>query len=155
MPILAVFALAFLFYACSDDSVTPTVTPGTTNFWEHTNGPRGGIVEAFTVSSSGHVIASLTVGGVFRSTNNGESWEEINSGLPDRAPSCLAANSSGHLFAGVWRKGMFRSTDNGSSWEEINSGFTSMYIYSLLFNSSGHVFAGGNTGVCHSVDNGD
>ena len=64
---------------------------------------------------------SLISDSVFRSTDNGTSWNEINSGLPNVDAYSLAASNSA-LFAGT-HSGVFRSIDNGTNWTRINSSF--------------------------------
>ncbi|MCS6804548.1 MAG: hypothetical protein RMM98_13850 [Acidobacteriota bacterium] len=45
--------------------------------WEPTNGPWGGHVRALTVNAGGDIFAG-TNGGVFRSTDDGDSWTAIH-----------------------------------------------------------------------------
>ncbi|MDZ7292991.1 MAG: T9SS type A sorting domain-containing protein [candidate division KSB1 bacterium] len=56
-------------------------------------------------------------GDVFRSTNNGESWTHVASGLADYVYA-LAINIEGYIFAGT-PEGGYRSTDNGQRWTLI------------------------------------
>lgn len=75
--------------------------------------------------SNGSLFATGRYGdGIFRSTDNGESWQSINNGLLSDVPSGLrvstvAENEYGVLFAGTEIDGVFKSTDNGDSWTEI------------------------------------
>ena len=41
-------------------------------FWAATNGPQGGDGIAMATNASGHVFVGTQGGGVFRSTNNGD-----------------------------------------------------------------------------------
>ncbi len=79
---------------------------------------------------------------MYRSTDNGVNWVQINHGLTSSAIPSLIINSSGDIFAGTIDGGVFRSTDNGDNWVQINQGLTNNYILSLAINSSGHIFAG-------------
>jgi hypothetical protein len=88
--------------------------------WQQTNESFGfteTIVTALISDSSGTVFAGCLYGssGVFRSTNNGETWTPINEGLTSTNIQALAINSNGLIFAGTQGSGIFRSTDNGSS----------------------------------------
>ena len=58
--------------------------------------------------------------GVLRSTDTGNSWTEVNSGLIDLQIRELAVTED-TLYAGTY-DGAFRLTDGGDSWTEINSG---------------------------------
>jgi hypothetical protein len=56
-----------------------------------------------------NVFAGTLSGGVFCSTNNGESWTAINDGLTHQQIWSLTIDSSGHLLAGTNGGGVFRS----------------------------------------------
>src|SRR4030095_1279130 len=126
------------------------------NFWAQTNGPQGGDGIALATNPSGHVFVGTQGGGVFRSTDNGESWTGIHNGLTDTNVRALAISGVGHIFAGTF-SGAFRSTDNGDTWVAINSGLEFPLVISLAINSSGDIFAGtfAGGGVYRSTDDGD
>lgn len=106
-----------------------------------------------------NVFAALAFDGIYRSTNNGESWLLVGLDLPDSVRRYLFVNSfifnsQGHAFVGcggyfVEPEGVFYSKDNGETWTQVNSGLTSKYVLSLAVDVSGYVFAGtyGNDGV--------
>ena len=56
---------------------------------------------------SGNNIFAGTDGGVFLSTNNGSSWNSVNSGLTNTIVSGLAI-SGNNIFAGIWGGGVWR-----------------------------------------------
>ena len=126
------------------------------DFWTSTGGPQGGDVLALATNASGHVFAGTLGGGAFRSTDNGETWTAVNSGLTATDVRALAINSDGHIFAGTFG-GVFRSTDNGDTWTPVNNGLEYPFIISLAINSSGDIFAGTfeGGGVYRSTDNGE
>jgi len=125
------------------------------NFWQQTNGPHGGFVNAFAINATGDIFAGTEGGGVFRSTNNGNSWMSINVGLTDPDVQSLVINNSGHIFAGTENSGIFRSKDNGNSWTLVNGGLTDFTVRALAINSAGRIFAGTYDGVFCSDNNGD
>jgi len=133
-----------------------------TGFWQQTNGPFGGDVNAIALNSNGHIFVGTDGGGVFRSVNNGDNWSRMNNGLADlragRAGS-LAINSDDVIYAALG-DGLFRSLDNGENWARVDfdlgigGPFTSVVI-----NSSDDIFVagrgfGGGT-VIRSTDNGE
>jgi hypothetical protein len=79
-----------------------------------TNGPQGGDGIALARNSIGHVFVGTQGGNVFRSTDNRESWTEINSGLTATNVRALAISPVDHVFAGTFG-GVSRSTGNGNS----------------------------------------
>ena len=128
------------------------------DFWGQTNGPKGGFVQAMAVNSSGDIFVG-TETGVFRSTDEGENWNEINNGLPsffyNRYVESLAINSKGFIFMGTVIDGIFRSTDNGNSWTAIGNGIIGE-CKSLTVNSDGNIFACiTNAGIFRSTDDGE
>ena len=58
-----------------------TMLVAQTPFWEQTNGPYGGTVNAIAVNSSGPIFVGTSNGGVFRSIDNGDNWTQVNTGL--------------------------------------------------------------------------
>mgnify|MGYP003349258574 FL=1 len=111
-------------------------------------------VNSLLVNSSGHIFAGTEVDGLFRSTDNGVSWSQINSGLTDGTIFSLALNSSGKIFAGTNQSGIFTSTNNGNNWS--SSGLANENVYAIVINSSGYIFAGtGGDGIFRSTDNGN
>ena len=78
-----------------------------TDFWQQTSGPSGGFVVTLAINSSDAIFAG-TNGGVFHSTNNGDTWTKINSGLTNTSVRALAINSNGDIFAGTDGGGVFR-----------------------------------------------
>jgi formylglycine-generating enzyme required for sulfatase activity/photosystem II stability/assembly factor-like uncharacterized protein len=112
--------------------------------WVQTNGPGGGYIWALAVCD-GNVFAAA--GGVYRSTDNGITWTEMNS---DLGVYCLAAVGS-NLFAGT-DGGVYLSTDDGVSWT-VKGLTSSSHIYSLAVIGT-TLFAGSFGHVYRSTDNG-
>ncbi|MBI4535064.1 MAG: T9SS type A sorting domain-containing protein [Ignavibacteriae bacterium] len=121
---------------------------------------------ALAIDASGRIFAGErtgTQGGVFRSTDNGETWTPT--GPAGAQVYSLAINRNGpppligQIFAGTEGSGIFRSTDNGTNWTQVNTGLTLWYVPALAINSSGHIFggttAGADAGVVRSTNNGE
>jgi len=62
-----------------------------------------------------------TDSGVFRSTNNGESWEAVSTGLMKMQIHALTMSDDGRLFAGSNTGNLFVSADNGNTWQMVLS----------------------------------
>src|SRR5262249_39742382 len=131
---------------------------------------------SFTVNPAGDLFAGTYFGGgVFRSSDNGDSWSEQSNGIiatdvraiairqpvPSRFSASRSPSGAGNIiFAGTYGLGMFRSTDGGQSWEKINNGLLALYESALAINANGDIFVGadfvnGAGGVYRSTDNGD
>ncbi len=140
---LAVLAIA---YAPMADAQT----------WEETQGPFGGTVMAVASNAGGDLFAAAPGDGIFRSTDNGESWVRINTELTSENIYSLIINHRGEIFAGQDYGGhVFRSTDNGATWTQ--AGLTTNYISAITVNGAGDLFVGTryDNGAFRSTDNGD
>ncbi len=91
--------------------------------WTQTNGPYGGTVMALHATPEGILFAGTGGGGIFRSTDGGDTWVSTSEGLrvlPARElPSILVLTQKGHtLYAGT-NGNIFYSTDSGDSWQQL------------------------------------
>ena len=85
---------------------------------------------ALAINNSGDIFAGTlfggAAGGVFRSSDNGDSWSQINTGLTNTSVSALAVNSSDDIFAGT-NGGVFRHVESPTAVEEISSSIPSSF----------------------------
>ena len=95
--------------------------------WRPTNGPFGGRISKL-LHSGGSIIAGTYDRGVFRSTNNGETWTGINNGNLNVTVYALASHN-GYLFAGGY--GVDISNDNGQTWTQVNNSISDKAVFSL------------------------
>ena len=95
-------------------------------------------------------------GGVYYSTDNGNSWLSANTGLSSRSVSALLLDKQySTLYAGT-SDGVFRSTDNGNSWLSANTGLSSRSVSALLLDKQrSTLYAGTSDGVFRSTDGGN
>ena len=109
-----------------------------------TNGPQGGDGIALARNSIGHVFVGTQGGGGFRSTDNGESWIEINNGLTATNVRALADQCERSHFAGTFAGGsaggIFRSGRDGDSLDAGNNGLGCGTLASLAINPGSDVF---------------
>ncbi|RMH64526.1 MAG: T9SS C-terminal target domain-containing protein [Bacteroidetes bacterium] len=89
--------------------------------------------------------------GIYRSTDNGETWQPINTGLTDTTITDLAVYPNGTLLAATRNGGVHRSTDGGDSWHPINTGLPSLTVTALAVTEEGFVFAGTDQGIYRST----
>jgi photosystem II stability/assembly factor-like uncharacterized protein len=105
---------------------------------------------ATSAANADHIFATLEVGGVMRSLDGGETWEDCSAGLIELAELphlkskiqsdteiegmmdghalCTSNASPGTVFLAV-RMGLFRSTDQGMSWQDMEVGRFSPLTY--------------------------
>ncbi|MFH2048657.1 MAG: hypothetical protein ABIJ12_04340 [bacterium] len=102
-------------------------------------------------NSSGDIFAG-TDEGVYRSTDNGDTWVVVDN---DIIAVDLLVNPLGNIFAAAY-PGVFRSIDNGENWTKNSNGIINTSIRPLVINSSDAIFSGVNQwGMVKSDDNGD
>jgi uncharacterized protein (TIGR03437 family) len=95
-------------------SVTPAGAPPTAATWTPAAGPSGGSVGAVYANGS-VVLAASYKGGVFRSTDNGESWTATGAGTFGQDPVVTFGNIGTTIIANT-AFGLYRSVDNGLTW---------------------------------------
>ena len=91
--------------------------------WTQTNGPYGGTVISLHATPEGTLFAGTGGGGIFRSTDGGDTWVSASEGLQislDRGlPSILVLTQKAKtLYAGT-NGGLFYSIDSGGSWQQL------------------------------------
>lgn len=119
VPILL---LILLLLSCGEESTEPTNSSNKEINWEQTNF-SGKNIFVVTADSSLGILASGERTGIFRSTNNGQTW--IHVGLADSTISNIIIGSNKTIIASN-NLGIFRSNDDGNSW--IKTGHKTMLI---------------------------
>ena len=127
--------------------------------WTQTNGPYGGTVRCFAVNDT-YLCAGTegSGGGIFRSNDNGATWNPVNAGLTTDVTSTNVFSlivSGMNLFAGIWGGGVFLSTNNGTNWSPVNSSFTHKFVNAIAVSLDGtSLFVASDGGVYRSIYNG-
>ncbi len=127
------------------------------NLWEVlTFIPTGNNIFSTTVSISTNpnTIFAGTRTGVFRSLDNGSTWNYANNGMPsDSWVRDIEVDSSGIVVAATTH-GLFSSDDNGNTWVQATGGGIENDTITKLFfdyplngkNGNTRLLAGGNNG---------
>ncbi len=108
----------------------------------------------------GELIFNLA-GGVYKSTNGGISWNEIENGLPDNIliPALnivVNQHSTNEVFLSVGEIGSYKSTDSGNNWFRYPLTYDVVRTIEIDKNQPGMVFLGQDGwGVLKSSDYGN
>ncbi len=98
-----------------------------------------------TLNQDGHIFVNM--GRSFRSTNNGQSWIEVDSGLYNsfgylrNTLNFLTIDPQGFIFGGTYLGGMFRTSNEGDTWEWASSGVTDSEVTAIAASRSGILYA--------------
>lgn len=100
------------------------------------------VLRALAATDHGTILVGIQglegVGGVYRSTNRGDSWSSTT--LEDVVTNLLPA-PDGTWFASAANSGIYRSADDGRTWTSINSGLLDVRMFPIGLNSEGTLFA--------------
>lgn len=140
----AMLVLLVLNTSGCKETTTPVEPPASATAWSQTSFPSLR-VNAITTNAAGHIFAGTDSNGIYRSTDAGSTWTQMNNGLTQNHINTIAVNSSGYLYAGTGGAGIFRSTDQGVSWQDVDPfGSGNADVYSIAVNSKGDIFAAMN-----------
>lgn len=111
------------------------------NFWVETSNFTNSTVSSLVSDLNGVIYAGTNGSGVFKTTDKGQNWLQINNGLTSTNVSCVRINSKGYIFACTQSNGVFRSTNQGENWLHI--GLTGRYMkdHSLSFDTYDNIYA--------------
>lgn len=134
ITMLALLALAIIVW--KESPVTPALTPSPAptpastvpteapTQWAQLTGPFDGRINALAVEDPDgmRVLYVGTEGGVFRSFDQGLTWQACNLGLSSRLVRALVLDPDDPnvLYAGTWNGKVHLSVDAGQSWQEFS-----------------------------------
>ena len=133
-------------------------------FWSNAGGGYslvGGRTTALVQAPDGSWYAGAADGGVWRSTNQGQTWHALFDSMPSLSIGALAvdpadgsvwvgtgeANTNQDSYAGV---GVYRTQPGSSNFQLVggaNNPITSRTIYQLAFDPQGNAYAATNNGL--------
>jgi len=98
-------------------------------------------VKLLCKNREGQLFVGLWQGGMRKSTDNGVTWTEINTGLyVNVPPNAITINDSDQIFIGTDGMGVYRSADAGETWNFC--GIENKAITSIHCGKNGLVIAG-------------
>lgn len=108
---------------------------------------------SFDINSQGHIFSGNWGGaGVFRSTDNGITWENLTSGY---WVWTVEIDENDDIFVGTSSQGIIRSTDNGNTWESLTVSPASSDYRDLAIHDNNIYASSWGGGIFKSTDNGD
>lgn len=112
-------------------------------------------IECMVIASNNDVYVGPSAKGIYKSTNGGDTWVRVRTGLDSLLQNIwtLSISPQGHIFAWDMNRGASRSTDNGNSWAPI-ADLANVPVNAFAFKSDGYAFAGGQ-GIYRSSDGGE
>lgn len=139
------------FFAGTGKSQILVSTDGGTTWSPAASGTGSHVVNL--VSRASGLYAGSIWGGVTRTTDYGQTWEERNNGLP--LPRLAALFASGPaLFAGIDGGGLYRSTDEGMTWTDISSAVPAGEVRGAVQHQGALFTCFAGSGVFKSTDDG-
>lgn len=128
--------------------------------WEScNNGIHASRIERIQFTSQGSILA-FSLGLLFRSTDEGESWTQIrlDSTIFLNAYAPMVSSSSGVIFMPAFfdgECGLIKSADDGLSWQKISVLSNYYAIYGITERVPGEIIAASSYGdIYRSTDNG-
>ncbi|MGE5798157.1 MAG: T9SS type A sorting domain-containing protein, partial [Ignavibacteria bacterium] len=110
----------------------------------------------YDINSSGEIYAACDIRGIYKSSNDGLNWSNLETNLPTGIRiNNVRCNKLDQIYIGT-NEGMYISKDGGMSWDQINNGLPDGNILSLVINNDNKIFAVvKNNGLFISTDSGD
>lgn len=153
------YLIALLFFCTLALFVSMPALAGI-NEWT-TNGPYGGYIRVLAIDPTyTSTVYAGTNQGVYKSTNGGNSWSAMNTGIPSgkgyiyafaidpSKPSTIYAGINYPYGAGG---GVYKSIDGGGSWTAMNAGFPAdkpnVYLLAIDPITGSTLYAGTTQGV--------
>ncbi len=161
--ILIVIILSQLLLNCTSNSVTDASTPS--NDWNLVSSTDSS--ENNSLCSLGNTIFIGTkTKGVYRSTDNGATWVQVNNGIVD-TKLCVVDNINGTLYLSTTKSitvtlpttnpyitKIYKSTNNGDTWIPIWNNLPTISAAPKILFLNNLILIGIGTKIIKSIDNG-
>lgn len=152
----------YLFVAQNQNKISRSTNKGV-SFSPVATGINENSCSAVLTTPSGTVLTS-TQSGIYRSTNNGDSWTKVagTAQLSEDTNIVAFAKNQNTLFAFAtmpnnnpeWTVA-YRSTDDGLTWKKGTSKNEGNTAYKFIVSSNGDIYSRTHRGVYRSTDHGD
>lgn len=95
----------------------------------------------------GMILAALSDSGVYRSNNDGMTWEKFGDFPSGMTINNMALRPPATVFATTMRDGVYRSNDGGLQWARLKRGMQTPYMKALHVSPVAGVYVGCTEGV--------
>lgn len=109
-------------------------------------------LRVIAVNEAQHIFLGTQDGGIFRSTDRGQSWSSLSRNLPNDSIRSIVPDHKDIIVA--TGKGIFRWKTDQQQWMGMNTGLTNLAIQSLTISDAGELYAGTSSGAFRSQDGG-
>ncbi|UCF62659.1 MAG: hypothetical protein JSW33_08680 [bacterium] len=116
----------------------PPSTPAEIS-WSQTSKPPTHSIEDLVKDQDGRIFAATDGDGILFSSDNGQSWDFINTGLPDTIVYSLCVDSQGNVYAGTADRGLFLLPATEQVWTPV--ALADSTIWELQTSPAGEIFA--------------
>ena len=138
-----------LFVATLTDGIFRSMNDGAT--WSALTGTNA-LSPNKLLYANGVLYVGSGVTGVYKSTDNGNSFVPSSVGLPSQSEIVTMANVGTTVFVGVYNgNGVYRSTDGGANWQAVNNGLGTALIHDIVVKGT-TLFATNEDGVYTSTN---
>ncbi len=123
--------------------------------WSAVNNGMGGTLrfKCLYELKNGNVLAGSIGRALYRSTNFGDNWVNLNSGLAnDENVNCIISTLNNNILIGT-DNGIFQSTNNGQDWTSVLSSVGHVHSFAKTDDEL-TVMAGTDKGVYATIDDG-
>jgi len=123
--------------------------------WNFVGGPKTQAVSISLIKFNGDTIYAGSYDGVYRSTDNGQSWTAINSGLPTSGLyniNCLEFYDN-NVFVGT-NNGLYILYSDSLSWHQLGTNLTNKIVTSIKFVGQNIIVSTLYNGIFISTDGG-
>jgi len=117
-------------------------------FWIPTQGPDAGEILCMALDSRDYIYAGTKKGRVYRSYNQGQTWEPIVKGLPGSPIQSLLIDDENNIFAGTHSFGLYHTHIDTTNWK--TTGLNDTTVWTLTRTGDGSIVAGTENGVFYS-----
>ncbi|MBI2430358.1 MAG: choice-of-anchor D domain-containing protein [Ignavibacteriales bacterium] len=108
----------------------------------------------FGLINNGYLLAANNYGGIYRSSNNGQSWSLSNHGLNAQSVGELFVAHSGDQYALLGTRELYFCEAGSNAWNRIGDGIITTNFHDIHEHTSTTLFLGTAKGVFRSTDKG-